>query len=126
MAQRIGDDVISDKDYQKLRQKYRQAKTTTPWQQWAQHYLSPAGKRNHELVQARDDYEARTKAAAWAGIAAQREAMDRELEPDTAEVRELHQRANARDLETHEYTPAAVAAQSQLAALGVAPRRRGG
>jgi hypothetical protein len=126
MSQRIGDDIISDRNYRTLRGLYKAARTTTPWESWAKTYLSEGGARDRELVKARETYESKATAAAWDGIEAQRKAMDAELEPDTAEVRALKAKANERDEISFEYTPAAVAAQSQLAALGVAPRRRAG
>jgi hypothetical protein len=120
----IGDDYVTTREYRDLRQKWREAHTTTPWKKWAQHYISPAGARDRELVRRQDEVEARNKALAYAGIEAQQAAMDRELEPDPAHVRELRRRANARNEVTHDCTPDAVRAQSQLQAMGIPPRRR--
>jgi hypothetical protein len=118
----VGDDYLTVKEYRDLRAKYRAAMTTQPWQKWAVHYLSPAGARDRELVRRREATEARNKKLAYAGIQAQREAMEREVEPvHDPEVVRLRELANQRD-ETGGYSLAALRAQRQLAALGVPPR----
>jgi hypothetical protein len=123
MTQRIGNDLVSDKTYAKLRARYRAARTSTPWEQWAVHYLSDAGRRERALARQREEYEERNALA----VAAQITALNR---AETAEQRrrdrvaELRAKANERDEETNNYTPAALRAQRQLAEMGV-PRRRG-
>jgi hypothetical protein len=120
----VGDDYLTVKEYRDLRAKYRAAMTTQPWQKWAVHYLSPAGARDRELVQARERYETQNRTQIWAGIQAQREAMDREVEPvHDPEVVRLRELANQRD-ETGGYSLAALRAQRQLDARGIHPTSR--
>jgi hypothetical protein len=124
----IGDDYLTVKQYQALRQKYREARTTTPWKPWAAHYLSPAGKRNRELVKAQGEAKARTTKANLAGIRDQIRTMDEEtkaagLDPVRQEqVAQLLVQANERDWDTAgDYSVRAVQAQRRLRELGVDP-----
>jgi hypothetical protein len=77
----IGDDHLTTAQYQELREKYRDAQTTVPWMTWAKRYISPTGARDRALIKAKEDYEAGTAKAFWAGEKAQREAMAAEFDP---------------------------------------------
>jgi hypothetical protein len=123
MAILIGDELISNKRYQELRQLHREARATQPFKAWASYYLSPAGARDRELLRRREQYEAANKAQVWEGITAQRAAMDAESghAPQDPEVARLRELANERD-ETGGYSMAALTAQRQLAAMGMQPR----
>lgn len=116
MAQKIGDQLISNRQYQDLYRQWCEARTPQPFKSWAAHQLSPAGARDRELAAARQQYEDQTKAAAWAEIEAQRQAMDAEVNPRRdPEVAALLELANERDIETGDYSMDALAAQRQLA-----------
>jgi hypothetical protein len=121
MAQKIGDELVSNRRYQELYRLWREARTPTRFMDWAKHYLSPAGARDRELVRHRERYEAQTKAQTWDGIRAQRAAMDAEVDPiQDPEVVQLRRQANERD-ETGGYSLDALKAQRQLRARGIAP-----
>lgn len=102
----IGDDYLTPKQYQALRQKYREAGTTTPWDRWSRRYLSPAGKRDRDAVQAQQQADTRRQQANAAGIRHQVQEMDEEsrragLDPVRQEhVAQLLAQANERDWET--------------------------
>ena len=87
----VGDDYLTTREYKALREKFKAANTPTPWKRWAAHYLSPAGKRDRELVQAREEYETKTAALAYAQAEAQRAAMDKELPSSETGIRQADQ-----------------------------------
>jgi hypothetical protein len=125
----VGDDYLTVKEYKGLRQKWREALTSTPWKAWATWYLSPAGKRDRAAVERARQDEARNQKAVAAEITAQRRAMAEEsrqagLDPvRNDEVSRLRVVANERDPETGgNYSERALAAQRQLAAMSVQPR----
>jgi hypothetical protein len=102
----IGDDYLTPKEYKALRQKYRAAQTTVPWDRWSRRYLSPAGKRDRDAVQAQQQADTRRRKAVAAGIRGQVQEMDEEsrragLDPVRQErVAQRLARANERDWET--------------------------
>jgi hypothetical protein len=115
----IGDDYLTAKQYKDLRAKYRAARPTQPWLTWAKYELSPAGERNRAAAERTHRYEARVQAANWAGVAAQRKAMDAQFDPLRGKrIAELTLAANERDLETGDYSTRALAAQKKLARMG--------
>jgi hypothetical protein len=121
----VGDDYLTVKEYKGLRQKWREAQTSTPWKAWATWYLSPAGKRDRDATERARQAEDRNQRQFAAGIRAQRQAMDEEtarsgLDPvHNDEVSRLRVVANERDPETGgHYSERALAAQRQLAQMG--------
>jgi hypothetical protein len=113
----IGDDYLTVKEYRALREKYREARTPTPWKAWATWYLSPAGKRDRAAVERAREYEARNKRAVMATIRGMQQAEDEEHRR-REELAALRQQANERDGVTFDYTDRALAAQRQLAQMG--------
>jgi hypothetical protein len=89
---RIGDDWVSPKEYQKLRERYREAQTPVPWDRWSRRYISPAGRRDREVVQAQQKAEARRQRAISDGTRQQVQQMNREFDPigrQEATIREM-------------------------------------
>jgi hypothetical protein len=117
----VGDDYLTVKEYKGLRQKWREAQTSTPWKAWATWYLSPAGKRDRDATERARQAEDRNQRAVAASIHAQRQAMDEET-TEPAVLSALHAQANERDIETGNYSMGALAAQRQLVAMGAQPR----
>jgi len=77
----IGDDYLTTREYQALRERYKAARTTKPWKQWARHELSPAGARDRAVVERTRKYEKTAKERFHEGEKAQRQAMDQEYDP---------------------------------------------
>jgi hypothetical protein len=94
----IGDDYLTVKEFKALRQKYREAKTTTPWKAWATWYLSPTGKRDRDVTERARQAEAKNQTAIAAGMRAQRQAMDQEWNPIAAQEATIR-RAGVRDVD---------------------------
>jgi hypothetical protein len=124
----VGDDYLTVKEYKGLRQKWREAQTSTNWKAWATWYLSPAGKRDRAATERARQPEAKNQRAIAAGINAQRRTMDEEtarsgLDPvRNDEVARLRELGNERDYETGgDYSMAARRAQRQLREMGVEP-----
>ena len=116
----IGEELVTAKQYRELRERWREARTSTPFRAWALHELSPAGERDRELAERTRTREAANQQRIAAGIRAQRAAMNAETAPDTAEVARLRELANQRDTEAGgEYTAAAITAQRQLQRRGL-------
>jgi hypothetical protein len=116
----INDQHLTTREYRDLYRQWRQARTSTPFMKWAAHELSPAGARDRELRQRREQYEDQVKAAVWVGIHAQRQAMEAETDPrGDPEVAKLLELANERDIETGGYSTRALKAQHHLASPSI-------
>jgi hypothetical protein len=125
----VGDHYLTVKEYKGLRQKWREAQTSTPWKAWATWYLSPAGKRDRDATERTRQAEAKNQRAVAAGIKAQRRTMDEEtarsgLDPvRNDDIARFKVQANERDPETGgNYSERGLAAQRKLANMAVQPR----